>query len=167
MQFLIFSDTHGRSQNIINVIERCIADLDGVIFLGDNYPDIIPAMERFPDLTFHAVAGNCDFGARYLAPEYQEKLVDIGGVRVLMLHGHTRSVKFYLGELEAYARRVGADVALFGHTHERVEEYRHLGSKPLHLFNPGSAALPKDGLPPSFGVLCVVNGQVLLSHGDV
>lgn len=167
MNYLILSDTHGRSDVILRVIERCHAGLDGVIFLGDNYRDIEPATERYPELTFHAVAGNCDFGARYLEAELQEKMLVLDGVRVLILHGHTRSVKFYLGELEAYARRAGADIAMFGHTHERVLEYRDLGSKPLWLFNPGSAALPKDGLPASFGTLTVIGGQVLLSHGEV
>ncbi len=167
MHYLIFSDTHGRSDVIMSVIERCISGLDGVIFLGDNYRDIEPAMDMYPNLTFHAVAGNCDFGAKYLEADYQEKMLVLDKTRVLILHGHTRSVKFYLGELEAYARRAGADIAMFGHTHERVLEYRDLGSKPLWLFNPGSAALPKDGLPASFGTLTIRDGQVLLSHGEV
>ncbi len=167
MPYLIFSDTHGASRNMIEVIKRCKSDTDGVIFLGDVCSDTELVRERFPDIPIYAVAGNCDLPSKYLTPEYAERMLEINGMRILMLHGHTRSVKFHLGELEAYARRAAADVVLFGHTHERCCKYTNVGGKPLYIFNPGSAGLPKDGLPPAFGVLNIENGQILLSHGDV
>ena len=167
MSYLIFSDTHGASQNMTDVIERCHSNTEGVIFLGDVCSDTELVRERFPNMPIYAVAGNCEVSVKYLTPEYAERMLEIEGFRILILHGHTRSVKFHLGELEAYARRADADAVLFGHTHERCCKYTNTNGKPLYIFNPGSAGLPKDGLPPSFGVLSIGNGQILLSHGDV
>ncbi len=167
MKYLIFSDTHGSPRGMLSVIDRCIHDTDGVIFLGDVCLDTGAVSEKYPDLPIYSVAGNCDLRGKLLAPEESERLIEVDGIRILMLHGHTRSVKYYMGELEAFARRAGADVVLFGHTHERYLDYRNDEEKGLYIFNPGSASQSRDGLPPSFGVLTVMNGQVLLSHGDV
>ena len=166
MNFLIFSDSHGGTFNMRTVIDRAAGNTDGVIFLGDNHPDVEVLMTYYPKLTFYSVAGNCDYSSKYLTPEYEEKLIYLDGVRVLMLHGHRQDVKSTLALLEKYARSKNADVVLFGHTHERCEKYVLDGTKPLIMFNPGSVSRPRDG-EPSFGVLTVNNGQALLSHGDV
>jgi len=166
MQYLIFSDSHGNPMAMKKVIDRCICDTDGIIFLGDNIRDIEQLGKLYPELKFYSVAGNCDVSLEYLKPEYQEKVLELDGIRVLITHGHQRSVKFYLGELCAYAKRADCDVVLFGHTHERVCESRY-GQKPSYIFNPGSVSRPRDGLPASFGVLTVRNGQILLSHGEI
>lgn len=166
MQYLVFSDSHGNPMAMKRVIDRCIADTDGVIFLGDGIRDAEQLEKLYPKLQFYSVAGNCDISSEYMKPEYQEKVLELEGFRVLITHGHQRSVKFYLGELEAYAGRIRADVAMFGHTHERCLEYLY-NKKPSYIFNPGSVSRPNDGFPPSFGVLVIKNGQILLSHGEV
>lgn len=166
MEFLIFSDSHGRSLEIKKIIDGAGESLTGVIFLGDNYSDIEVLMPAYPKLSFYAVAGNCDASARYLSPQYQEKLVTLDGVRVLMLHGHRQFVKSTLDTLESYAICKGADIVLFGHTHEKCEKYCLDGVKPLIMFNPGSISLPRGGAP-SFGVLTIRDGQPLLSHGEL
>ncbi|MBQ8248821.1 MAG: YfcE family phosphodiesterase [Clostridia bacterium] len=166
MSYLIFSDSHGTYKSMKAVIDRTPDKIDGVIFLGDVYSDIENIEEAYPLLSVYAVAGNCDFGLKFLSPIYQERMIDIDGVRVLILHGHMQSVKSGTIELEAYARRKDADVVLYGHTHERDNRYIGSGKKPLYVFNPGSVSRPRDG-EPSFGVLTVKNGQVLLSHGNV
>ncbi len=166
MVYLVFSDSHGATFNMKKVIDAQREKIDGVIFLGDNYKDAEELMSIYPSFDFHAVAGNCDISARFLAPEYCERLVTLGGVKVLMLHGHRQSVKSTLYVLEDYAKNRGADVVLFGHTHERCEKYCLDGVKPLIMFNPGSVALPREGRP-SFGVLTIMDGTALTSHGDV
>ncbi len=166
MHYLVFSDSHGNPMAMKKVIDRCRDGLGGVIFLGDHARDAEQVAKLYPELPFYIVAGNCDASAEYLKSDYQEQLLELEGVRVLITHGHQRSVNFHLGELAAYARRAGADVAMFGHTHERYFESRY-NEKPTYIFNPGSVSSPRDGMPPSFGVLTVQNGQILLSHGDV
>ncbi len=166
MNYLVFSDSHGAWKSIKAVIDRVTYKIDGVIFLGDVYSDIEQIMEAYPLLSVYAVAGNCDFGAKYLSPIFQDRIIDIDGIRVLILHGHMQSVKFGLIELTAYAKRKGADIVMYGHTHERYNGTVQNGEKILHIFNPGSVLNPRDG-EPSFGVLTVQKGHILLSHGDV
>ena len=163
MDYLIFSDSHGRRNALLDVVQRQIQPPAAVFFAGDGLRDL-EVLEGY-DLTVHAVAGNCD----WMALEEQERLILAGGLRVLLTHGHLYSVKSGYGRLIARGASLGADVILFGHTHqphyERLEAGTELGTcvlaKPLHLFNPGSVA---EG---SFGTLTVQNGQVLLSHGRI
>ena len=162
MDYLIFSDTHGGAQAMLRVIERCAGTFDGVLFLGDGLADLDRVRAVYPDLAITAVAGNCDFSAKYLAAEWREKLITPDGVRVLMMHGHHHGVKYGTSDAAAYARAKGADVLLFGHTHEPMA--RTVDG--LHIFNPGSAFSPREG-EPTFGRLTIRNGQVLLSHGTV
>ena len=161
MKYLIFSDTHRSLLGVREVLKRC-AGVDGVIFLGDNFDDSELIAQQYPEMSVFAVAGNCDFSAKYLAPAYQEMILDIDGVRVLLVHGHRHEVKWGLGVLEKYARSRGVDAVLFGHTHERCDKY----IDGLYMFNPGSASQPRDGVA-SFGVMTVQGGQLLLSHGNV
>ncbi len=166
MEFLIFSDSHGVSHNMKKIIDSSSDELCGVIFLGDNIVDADVLAAEYPFLKFYCVAGNCDLSSNYIGVEYEEKLITLEGLRVLILHGHRQFVKSSLSTLEAYATNLGADIVLFGHTHERCEKYCLDGVKPLIMFNPGSISLPRDGIP-SFGVLTVKNGQPILSHGEL
>ena len=166
MVYLVFSDSHGAVLNMKKVIDAQKDKIDGVIFLGDNIADAEALMKAYPTLDFYGVAGNCDISSKFLAPECCEKLITLDGVKILMLHGHRQSVKSTLYVLEDYAKSRGADVVLFGHTHERCEKYCLGGVKPLIMFNPGSAALPREGKP-SFGVLTINDGHALTSHGEI
>lgn len=166
MKYLIFSDSHRSTFNMKSVIDRQSGDIDGVIHLGDLYEDAELLMELYPRLTFHAVTGNCDLSTRYIGGGLDEKIIDVGGFRILLVHGHRQMVKSTFSVLEAYAREKGVDAVLFGHTHERYERYIGEGDKSLYMFNPGSVSKPGSG-EPSFGVLTVEKGQILFSHGDV
>ncbi len=160
MKYLVFSDSHGATLNMRTVIDAHISDLDGVIFLGDLFRDAETLQIYYPELKIYAVAGNCDGMTRF-----QEQLLELGGVTVLIMHGHSMSVKSTLVPLEVYARKCGADIAMFGHTHVRYNKYIP-GEKPLYLFNPGSISRPLDGEGQSFGLLTIKDGQFLLSHGN-
>ncbi len=169
MNYLIFSDSHGATRGIMHVIERSLPlGLDGVLFLGDGLRDIERAREVYPTLDYHVVAGNCDIGAKYIGKEWREKLIELDGVRILMMHGQFHNVKYGIDSAVIYARSMGADVLLFGHTHEALE--KHLpadeNGKALHVFNPGSTFMPRSG-EQSFGLMTIKNGSVLLSHGRV
>lgn len=159
MLYLIFSDSHGDTYDMRRVIDAHLHEIDGVIFLGDLFRDAELLRVYYPELKIHAVAGNCDGMTRFT-----EEILNLGGVSVLILHGHTLSVKFSLVHLEAYARRLNVDIAMFGHTHERCEKCI-VGEKNLYLFNPGSISNPRDGIK-SYGLLTIRDGKILLSHGS-
>ena len=78
---------------------------------------------------------------------------ELGGVRFLVTHGHKHDVKTGLLRLCYAAAEAGAQVAVFGHTHQALTEQQ--GN--LWLLNPGAAS----GGNPSYGVVELQSGQVV------
>ncbi|MBE6577954.1 MAG: YfcE family phosphodiesterase [Ruminococcaceae bacterium] len=166
MTFVVISDTHGRVDRIESVLSKNTMR-DGVLFLGDCLCDVLDVRDAI------SVRGNCD-GLVFSDGADTERMLCFDGVRILMMHGHTHSIKSGTDRAIAYALSKGADVLLYGHTHAREERYYPSGSeiagvkseRPIYVFNPGSLGVPRDGRP-SFGILQIKNGSVLLSHGTV
>jgi putative phosphoesterase len=113
MKVLVMSDTHG---DIFNARQAIVsnADIDLVLHLGDFYRDAVKLSQLFPDIKMEYVCGNCDTG---IAAPYAEKILEIGGKRIFMTHGHKYSVKWSYDRILAKAEEENADVILFGHTH--------------------------------------------------
>ena len=131
LNILVFSDSHAG----LSFMRKCVDVLkpDAIIHLGDYYDDAQVLMEEYPHIPVHAVAGNCD---RYRAPMDAREMLcyPLGGVMTFMSHGHNYHVKSGTGGLTASARKFGAKLALYGHTHRmdyHVEE-------DLTVFNPGA-----------------------------
>lgn len=133
-RILVISDTHGRVDNAVRLLEN--VPFDKIIHLGDTVRDALSLGKAFPDAELIYVRGNNDpFGAE------SEKVIEMGGHKIFICHGHTYSVSSDLLRLSLAAAEKGASVALFGHTH-RKEDTEYNG---IRLFNPGSASLPRDG----------------------
>ena len=166
MNFLVLSDTHGNDYLLRRVLAANTA-VDGVLFLGDGL-DELEELSLTPGIPpIFAVRGNCDSDFSPLRrPREEELLLTFAGHRLLLLHGHTVSVKLSEGGLAARARALAADIVLYGHTHIPKESYRPAREGgPLWLFNPGSLGRPHD-CRPSFGRLMLDDrGHVLFSHG--
>ncbi len=167
LNFLIFSDIHGNFDAADEILNRQITPPDAVLFLGDGARDISLLRESFSHLAFVGVRGNCDFFGADEFPD--ERVEELGGLRVLMLHGHTRGAKGGVGSLIKAALEKDADIVLFGHTHAPVELYyspEELSSickreKPLWMFNPGAM---RNG---EFGALSIRDDEPFLSHGNL
>ena len=69
--------------------------------------------EALPDVEIMHVPGNCDF-ASIAQPSI---FTELGGVRIFMTHGHLFGVKRDTKLLLQQSRLLGAQIALFGHTH--------------------------------------------------
>ncbi len=151
MKILVFSDSHGRLGNMADAMEK--ERPRRVFFLGDNYQDGKLLSERYPEVPFDLVRGNCDFCA---GPD--ELVVEAEGVRFLLTHGHRYYVKSGTGRLADAARKAGAKMACFGHTHEALNQ----PEKGIWLFNPGTAGGVNNRA--GYGVLIVENGSV---RGDL
>ena len=166
MTLLIVSDSHGRSDRLARLFEMH-KNVDALIFLGDGLSDIDRAGAKDYNFTVFAVRGNCDaFGGSLLTICAKDELTfNFEGINFFALHGHTRQVKGSLIRAIYAADEKGADVLLFGHTHEPlltyVSEEEYNLSKSMYLFNPGSLASY------SYGLCEIRNGQVLLSHGTI
>lgn len=128
MKILVFSDSHGRLGPMLDAVGQ--ERPQRVFFLGDNYRDGQALLDAYPDLPMELVRGNCDWDR---APD--ELIVEAGGVKFLLAHGHRYGVKSGTGQLAQAAREKGVDVACFGHTHKALDQ----PDKGVWLFNPGTA----------------------------
>ena len=169
MTLLVLSDSHGRREHI----ERAIAlsgKTEAVLFLGDGLGDLDPSL---CDAPIYAVRGNCDcFGFSH-SSEPDERMITFGEYNVLMMHGHTHSVKSNPDIAIAYAAQKGADLLLYGHTHQKHEQFIPAGSTvcgitlktPIRVMNPGSIGKPDSGY--SFGTVTIRKKEILLGFGRI
>lgn len=151
MHIMVFSDSHGH----LAAVREAVAsqpNADMILFLGDGYYEVSRLAEEMPEQTIYMVRGNCD----WVCSEPEERTVDVDGVRIWMLHGHTRGVKHGTEAAEAAARANGARILLFGHTHEPVNTYRD----GLYIMNPGSLGYPNHG-DPTYGVIDITPNGIL------
>jgi len=129
MRILVCSDSHGRRDRLVLALEQQ-PKAEFLVFLGDGAADAAFFAQE-PGRQAYLVRGNCD-GASHELPLWREFIVL--GKKVLCTHGHCAGVKFGLEELQRAGRERGADLVLFGHTHEPLVLYED----GLTLFNPGS-----------------------------
>ncbi len=153
-KILVVSDTHGADQCLRAILQK-ETDAAALIFLGDGEKDLHVAEEEFPRLPVYAVHGNCDFGS--LLPV--EGLAAFDGVLFYYTHGHIYNAKMTLDDLERAGRERGADVVLFGHTHQGI--VKNCGD--VTLFNPGSAGQSFSGHN-GYGVVCIDGKNVEFEH---
>ncbi len=166
MDFLIFSDSHGRFDRIGEVLNRQVTRPNAVFFCGDGLRDVSDA--ELGGIRLYTVQGNCDWFSPFGAQT--EEHIPVNGHLILLTHGHLYGVKSGVGALAAHAARVGADIVLFGHTHlpflQTLAAGEEVGgvrlTRPLYLFNPGSIGM--DG---SFGTLMLNGRDLLFSHGNL
>ncbi len=158
LKLLVFSDTHGREKYIETAIAAHGGKADALIFLGDGILGANEMFGKYPHIPHICVKGNCDL---YAIGEVDEALIDMGGVKILCMHGHKYDVKSTLMRAAYRAREREAQLLLFGHTHAPVE----LRDESLVMFNPGSLGL---GYPHrTYGVVEIVDGNIVCSHGKI
>lgn len=156
MRIAVMSDTH-RHSYAIKQVSKLIQDADIAIHLGDNVEDVEILKQSYKGKILN-VRGNCDFTG--LAPI--ERLEEIEGKKIYMTHGHKYNVKYDLLKLKYRAKEVGADIVLFGHTHESLELYED----GIWFVNPGSAALPRDSYQ-SIAILEIDSNKVQISLKNI
>ena len=147
MRILVLSDSHGNVENMARCVE--LTEPDVILQLWDCQRDAETLHRQFPSLPMQSVPGNCDWGA----VDAPEVLTEYGGVRILMMHGHTRNVKASTLSAVYAAREMGAQVLLFGHTHRPLVDYD--GS--LWVMNPGSVG---RGFPCTYGIVTIAGGKI-------
>ena len=122
MKILVFSDSHSS----LWFMRRCVSIIkpDGIIHLGDHAEDGSAIASENPSVPFYHVPGNCDSYYRS-SSEALTKICEIGGVKLLLTHGHRFQVK-----------SAGVQAVLFGHTHTSLIQKEPDG---LLALNPGAA----------------------------
>jgi len=156
MRIAVFSDSHHRLTHMRQVLSLVARDVDAVIHLGDCVDDAMQMEVEFPGPTYYRVCGNGDF----INKDSLERRLYLGGVTVLVTHGHRYSVKSGLDRLSALADEQGFRLCLFGHTHESAIARTPGG---LYLMNPGSISLPRAASYPTYGIVTLGNGTMDLA----
>ena len=145
MKILVFSDSHGRLGLMLDAVEK--ERPRRIFFLGDNYRDGEDLAAAYPDIPVDMVKGNCDF-----CPGPDELLVEAGGVRFLLTHGHRYHAKSGTDRLVEAGKQMGAAVVCFGHTHQAL----NMPERGVWLFNPGTAGGIHNR--PGYGVIVADGG---------
>lgn len=123
-----------------------------IIHLGDYFDDAQALASDWPRSRLIQVPGNCD-RFRMFQKEPEIRQVNLEGINVYLTHGHLHGVKSSPAGLVVEARKAGADVALFGHTHEAVCWKTDDG---MWVMNPGSCG----SYGGSVGLLELEKGEV-------
>jgi len=140
MKILVFSDSHEAVEIMIKVAEREKAD--AIFHLGDHLNDAAE-LEKHVDMPVYRVTGNTD-KVDETAGDMFEKFVKIGDKCFLLMHGHQlQNPEENMEEMLGWGKKGGADVILFGHTHQPFlrgifEDDGNNCFKRKWLFNPGS-----------------------------
>ena len=149
MLIAVLSDTH-RYESYIKMAAKMCKDADVVLHLGDNVSDVeIIKKEIGKDVIF--VKGNCDIERSAKV----EQLIELENKKILMTHGHEYGVKSSLLNLNYRAKELGADIALYGHSHIASIE-KHDG---IWFVNPGSVSLP-SGLRHTIAFIEIKDGVI-------
>lgn len=147
MKILVLSDSHGNVGNMEEAVARTSPRM--IFHLGDCWRDAERLHDRFPDIPFYQVPGNCDFRPG----EPTERVVCLEDYRILLCHGHTYGVKQSLLTAGFAAEEQNLDLFLFGHTHRPLVDRR---GKTLFL-NPGSIG---DARRPFYGLVTITSGKL-------
>lgn len=158
IKILVFSDSHGKERNIETAIKAHNGRADAFIFLGDGLMGANAVFEKYPNVPHICVKGNCD---PLFVNELEEAVIELGGIKILCMHGHKYDVKSTLLWAGYKAKEKGCQLLLFGHTHSQTEIRRD----DLVYFNPGTIGrgYPKS----SYGVIEIVDDQIVCGYGFV
>lgn len=151
MRILVISDSHGHRRAAEEVL-YLHSSAKEVIFLGDGLRDIEELEYIFPEHRFHKVAGNGDF---FSDEKYTDK-IRLAGKLIFFTHGHNYNVKRGLYEFRSAARAAGADIALYGHTHQPYTEY----DDGMYIMNPGSVSASGSGVS-NYGIIDITDAGII------
>ena len=151
MKFLVLSDSHGHIERMQLAVEQVMPD--AILHLGDYIGDARKLSERYPDIAFYMVKGNCDIDA----PGEKELFTTLEGFKVYMAHGHIYKVKNGLTAFARRARELNTDIALFGHTHIAMVRQAH----GIWFMNPGQMER-HDTTRASYGIMMIDGGKVVM-----
>lgn len=152
MKILVVSDTHGSNVYLNRAMEE-VGEFDYFLHMGD-LEGSEHFIEAFVESPYTIISGNND----YFTDIDREKEIDLEGHHIFMTHGNRYNVYAGVDVLKEEAKRRGADIVLFGHTHcPYIEE-----EDGLVIVNPGSISRPRQpGRIPTYAVMELKkNGQV-------
>lgn len=171
MKILVFSDSHQRNTYMQAAIEKHMSEgtVDCIFHLGDGVRDLECLSPHIP---ICYVDGNYEeYITGYLKRKELREYVfaEFGGYKFFLTHGHKYDVKNSHILAIAAARKKGADVLIFGHTHEQYYKYYPPTGeyeKGLYVFNPGSISRPRDNAF-SYGIIEITENGISFTNALV
>lgn len=154
VRIVVFSDSHGNYTTLRGVVQAQ-PTAEVFLHLGDGQEEFQRLRQQFPEKQMLGVVGNCDWQGGQ-TPEDVSCLLVLGGKRVFFTHGHRYGVKRALDALLHAAKKLEADIVLYGHTHIAYSSYRD----GMYVLNPGSLSYPKSG-PPSYGFVDITSAGIV------
>ncbi len=157
MRIIAFSDTHGMRGAVQKLFGETCGNTDLYIFCGDCLSDVEYAKTDYPNIKIVMARGNCD----YCAGE-DFALCEALGYKIGVTHGHLQGVNWGTYGLEKLAFENKLALVVYGHTHCRECLYKD----GVYYVNPGSLALPRDGMGPSYAAIDIIPAGIMVSHAD-
>jgi len=159
MKILLMSDTHSMTAKLKDeILPKYASQVQLAIHLGDYVKDLFRLQSSYPNLQMAGVGGSFEMR------EKTEQILECGpgNKRILIMHGHTHSVKSDLSRIMYYAQEKGVDACFFGHTHEIFKETKN----GIFFMNPGSVTHPRSTLKGSMGLVSIspageMSGEVI------
>ena len=134
MRILIVSDTHGRNQQFLDLVEKW-KPLDMVVHCGDVEGSEYLVSEAARCKTV-IVQGNND----YFSDLPREAEIKLENYRMLVTHGHSYYVNMGNERLVREAKKRNIQIVVYGHTHRPVIEKE----QGVLVLNPGSLSYPRQ-----------------------
>lgn len=174
MRYLVVSDIHGSSiaaEKIAqllqtNEFDACLC-LGDILYHGPRNPlpeghdpkKVVEVLNQWSKKII-AIRGNCDSEVDQMVLNFpllsNENQLMLGNRRLFMTHGH-------LNMIEDLTFLNQGDLYLFGHTHIPMASFDNSN----YVLNPGSASLPKENYPRSYGVIDEEGFKVYSFDGKV
>lgn len=150
MKIAITGDTHGNMQIMRKLVQQ-LPPTDLLLHTGDHAEDA-NFLQSITGVKTVSVCGNCDLHCSVKPDEFLE----IGNFKIWLTHGHKYIKWSEKSDLGYWAKQLGQDIVIYGHTHIPVCEYY---DKSL-LINPGSPARPRGGSDACFAILTLEDNKI-------
>ncbi len=155
MRIVVLSDTHmpRSAKSLPSPVVKALGTADYILHAGDwTTPAIADMLAKHAPL--EGVAGNND-GQELVKQFGYKKLLELGGIRIGIVHGHGVQGTTESRAVDAF-RREKVNVILFGHSHIPLYKKRN----GMLLFNPGSPTDKRRQSTYSFGVWTIQDGSL-------
>lgn len=153
MKIAVISDTHGSLayfEKALAVLGECDYIIHGgdVLYHGPRNPlpegyqpkELAQKINSLNNIIF--AKGNCDADVDQMVINHPIQnpyaLIQLSKHKILVNHGYEKELSQYIEQ----AKNLNVNIFIFGHTHKK-ELYK---DDDLIVLNPGSTALPKDGV---------------------
>lgn len=145
-KILVISDTHGLVLPLKEIFDKH-TDVTEIFHCGDSeLMNFDPILKKV-----HIVRGNCDYD-RTLP---NDLFIKVGQHKIYMAHGHMHSVKSSLDKLQKHAKDMGAEIALYGHSH--IAKANMMDG--VLMVNPGSLAYPRGRKEKTYAIITLNKDQ--------